>query len=233
MQDPNRHDHLRCAHLFGCPCYVLNPKLVEGHTILKWDPRSRQGKFVGYSKDHTTNAGLILNVTTGFMSPQYHVLYDDSFESVPGCDENQNHDLMNVDWHSLIERQGGSEIDYEIEDVDEVPNEIHDSWLTEREMREKHNRELLRNQGRNHGHINPNAPILRNDPRIIVVNPGQQAQPVNPLQVQLPVAENQQAAGNSQGQDNPPRVNIDQARQDAQGRFKLGDLEEIEVLTNP
>ena len=213
---PN-YDHLRRAHVFGCPCYVLNPKLVEGHKIPKWDPRSRQGKFVGYSKDHATNAGLILNVTTGFMSPQYHVLYDDSFESVPGCDENQNHDLMNVDWHSLIERQGGSEINYEIEDVDEVPNELHDSWLTEREIREKRNRELLRNQGRNHGQINPtNAPILRNDPRIIVVNPGQQAQPVNPLQVQLPAAENQQAAGNNQGQDNPPRVNIDQARQDAQ-----------------
>ena len=115
---------------------------------------------------------------------------------------------MNVDWHSLIKRQGGSEINYEIEDVDEVLNELHDSWLTEREIREKRNHELLRNQGRNHGHINTNsAPILRNDPRIIVVNPGQKAQPVNPLQVQL---------GYNQGQDNPPRVNIDQARQDAQ-----------------
>ena len=139
-----------------------------------------------------TNAGLILNVTSGFMSPQYHVLFYDSFESVPGCDENQNHDLMNVDWHSLIKRQGGSEINYEIENVDEVLNELHDSWLTEREIREKHNRKLLHNQGCNHGQINPNnAPILRNDPRIIVVNPGQQPQPVNPLQVQLSAARNQ------------------------------------------
>ena len=77
---------------------------------------------------------------------------------------------------------------------------------------------MLRNQqGNNHGQINPNnAPILRNDPRVIVVNPGQQAQPVNPLQVQLPVAGNQQEAGNNQGQNNHPRVNIDQACQDAQ-----------------
>ena len=48
---------------------------------------------------------------------------------------------MNVNWHSLlhslIERQGGSEINYEIEDVDEVPNKLHDNWLTEREIREK------------------------------------------------------------------------------------------------
>ena len=212
------YDHLRRAHVFGCPCYVLNPKLVEGQKIPKWDPRSRQGKFVGYSKEHASNAGLILNCTTGFMSPQYHVLYDDSFESVPGCDEDQNRNLMQVDWHSLIERQGGSEISYELGDIDEVPNELHDSWLTEREINEKRQRELLRNQGRNHGQVNPhNAPILRNDPNIIVVNPGPRAQPVNPPQVQNPGADNQAAAGNNQGQVNPlPRADIDQARQNAQ-----------------
>ena len=31
---PN-YDHLRRAHVFGCPCYVLNPKLVEGHANFK------------------------------------------------------------------------------------------------------------------------------------------------------------------------------------------------------
>ena len=214
---PN-YDHLRRAHVFGCPCYVLNPKLVEGQRIPKWDPRSRQGKFMGYSKEHATNAGLILNVSTGFMSPQYHVLYDDSFESVPGCDEQQNLDLLTVDWHSIIERQGGSEIEYEIEDIDEVPNELHDSWLTEREIREKRNRELLRNQGRNVGNIHPNnVPVLRNDPRIIVVNPGQQAQPANPPVVQPPVVQPPVAAGNNQAP-----ANIDQARQNAQVQVRRG-----------
>ena len=116
-------------------------------------------------------------------------------------------DLMNVNWHSsLLERQGGSEINYEIEDVDEVPNELHDSWLMEREIRENRQPEWLRNQGSNHSKINPNnATILRNDPsRIIVVNPGPRAQPINPPQVRQPAAGNQ------------PRVNIDQAHQDAQ-----------------
>ena len=36
---PN-YDHLGRAHVFGCPCYVLIPKLVEGHKIPKCDPRS-------------------------------------------------------------------------------------------------------------------------------------------------------------------------------------------------
>ena len=38
---PN-YDHLRRAHVFGCPCYVLNPKLVEGHKIPKWDNSSNK-----------------------------------------------------------------------------------------------------------------------------------------------------------------------------------------------
>ena len=95
------------------------------------------------------------------MSPQYHVLYNNLFESVPGCDKNQNLDLLNVDWPSIVERQGGSEINYDLEDVDKVPNELHNSWLTEQEIREKRNRELLRNQGCNVVAIPPqNAPIF-------------------------------------------------------------------------
>ena len=30
---PN-YDHLHCAHVFACTCYVLNPKLIEGHKHL-------------------------------------------------------------------------------------------------------------------------------------------------------------------------------------------------------
>lgn len=59
----------------------------------------------------------------------YHhniMCYDDSFKSVPSCDENQNHDLLQVDRHSLIEREGGPEIDYDVDDVDEVPDEFED-----------------------------------------------------------------------------------------------------------
>jgi hypothetical protein len=86
---PN-YDHLQRALVFGCPCYVLNPKLVAGQKIAKWDPRSHQGKFVGYSKQHSTTAGLILNPHTAYISTtQFHVLYDDSFFSVLGCNDAQ------------------------------------------------------------------------------------------------------------------------------------------------
>jgi hypothetical protein len=127
--------------------------LVEGSKISKWDPRSRQGKFVGYSKEHASNAGLILNPTTGFISPQYHVLYDDEFQTVPGCDENQHQNLLEADWAKVIERQGGGKINHRIEDQDMVPDELDDSWLTQAERIEKQahiaNRTGLRNQVHN------------------------------------------------------------------------------------
>jgi hypothetical protein len=55
---PN-YSHLRRLHVWGCPVYVLDPKLQDGHKIPKWSPRSRRGKFLGVSTSHSTTIGLI------------------------------------------------------------------------------------------------------------------------------------------------------------------------------
>jgi hypothetical protein len=34
-----RHDHLMDFHTFGCPVFVLDPTLQQGHKIPKWQPR--------------------------------------------------------------------------------------------------------------------------------------------------------------------------------------------------
>ena len=103
---------------------MLDPKVVDNHKVPKWEPRSRQGKFLGYSKEHASNAGLIPNPVTGYLSVQYHVLYDDEFMSVPGVDENQRTTLQQVDWDTLIPRQGRSEVHYDENDIDFVPNDL-------------------------------------------------------------------------------------------------------------
>ena len=41
------HTHLRRTHVWGCPAYVLDPKLQDGHKLPKWSPRSRRGQFLG------------------------------------------------------------------------------------------------------------------------------------------------------------------------------------------
>ena len=68
--------------MFGSPSYVLDPRLQDGKKIPKWEPRSRKGQFLGFSKEHASTVGLIQNIRTGFISPQYHVVFDEEFTTV-------------------------------------------------------------------------------------------------------------------------------------------------------
>ena len=55
-----------------------NPELK----IPKWDPRSRRGVNMGFSEIHSTQVGLVLNLLTVSISPQYHVVFDDMLSTV-------------------------------------------------------------------------------------------------------------------------------------------------------
>ena len=71
-------------HIWGCPVYILDEKLQSGSIgPPKWEPRSRLGIYVGHSPVHAGSVALVLNVTTGHISPQYHVALDDDFSTVP------------------------------------------------------------------------------------------------------------------------------------------------------
>ena len=78
--------HFHDMHVWGCPCYVLDPQLQRGHKLPKWKPRSRRGMFVGFSPRHSSLAPLVLNSRTGKISPQFHVILDDWFTSVLSVD---------------------------------------------------------------------------------------------------------------------------------------------------
>ena len=73
---------LRRARVFGCPTYVLDSRLQDGKKIPKWEPRARTGMFLGFSTEHSSMVGMILNIRTGYISPQFHVVYDERFETV-------------------------------------------------------------------------------------------------------------------------------------------------------
>ena len=54
------------CHVWGCPTYVLEPKLQNpGVKIPKWDPRSRRGVNMVFIKMYSTQVGLVLNLLTG------------------------------------------------------------------------------------------------------------------------------------------------------------------------
>ena len=43
----HNHYHLQCAHVFGCPVFVLDPRLQDSKKIPKWSMRSKQGIYLG------------------------------------------------------------------------------------------------------------------------------------------------------------------------------------------
>jgi hypothetical protein len=66
-------------HPFGCPIFVLDPTLQQGHKLPRWKPRSCVGMYLGHSPLHASSIPLVLSTTTGLVSPQFHVVYDDHF----------------------------------------------------------------------------------------------------------------------------------------------------------
>jgi hypothetical protein len=77
------------ARVWGCPMYVLDPKLQDGKKIPKWKARARRGMFLGMSTAHASTVGLIRNLVTQYVFPQTHEVYDELFQSIanPGTDD--------------------------------------------------------------------------------------------------------------------------------------------------
>ena len=97
-QTPNRKSHLSPLELFlgsklpnngldlsrvwGCPTYVLEAEIQNGMKKPRWKRRSKVGQFLGVSKHHAGTVALVRNLQTGYVSPQFHVVFDELFETV-------------------------------------------------------------------------------------------------------------------------------------------------------
>ena len=141
--------HLCRAHVWGCPVYVLDPKLQDGHKIPKWHPRSRRGQYLGVSPVHSSTIGRILNLRTGYVSPQYHVVYDDLFSTVPNAEAGGIFEVQSFDqatWARIL--QSGHERAFPVDrEHDEFGHllplpDLHADWLTpmEQQLRDRHRR---------------------------------------------------------------------------------------------
>ena len=69
-------------HHFGCPIYVLSSNLQQaGGMHNKWKERSKIGIYLGRSPQHARTVALVLDMETGFVSPQFHVKFDPTFQT--------------------------------------------------------------------------------------------------------------------------------------------------------
>ena len=82
----------RHFHPFACPVYVLNDCMQAGSKGPKWEERTRLGIYLGNSPVHTCLVALVLNTETGLVSLQFHVEFDDLFETV-------NKAQVKIHWH--------------------------------------------------------------------------------------------------------------------------------------
>jgi hypothetical protein len=50
--------------------------------IPRWEPRSRVAVYLGHSPHHAQSVALVLNLATGHVSPQFHMVFDDDFTTI-------------------------------------------------------------------------------------------------------------------------------------------------------
>ena len=126
------------------PQYICLPSLFTLTKYTEWKklpkriPCSRHGKYLVVSPYHSFTIGRILNLTTGFFIPQYHMVYDDQFTSVQnyasdGLFSNENFSASM--WEKLI--NSGLECHVNPEDFDPSDQhhgcsmpELNISWIT-------------------------------------------------------------------------------------------------------
>ena len=60
----------------------MDESLQQGSIFHKWKERARVGMYLGRSPSHAQNVSLVMNISNGLVSPQFHVQHDNRFESV-------------------------------------------------------------------------------------------------------------------------------------------------------
>jgi hypothetical protein len=73
--------NMKHVHTFGCPVFVLQNTLALGKSLPRWSPCARLGLNLELSPMHARNVYLVLNLTTGCVSPQFHCPFDNFFKT--------------------------------------------------------------------------------------------------------------------------------------------------------
>ena len=75
------HSDLRGSNVWGYPVFVLEAKLKNDQKLPKWNLRARKGQFLGFSDEHSTLVATVRNLKIGYISPQYHIVFDDLLDT--------------------------------------------------------------------------------------------------------------------------------------------------------
>ncbi len=117
------HRDILRTHVWGCPAIVLEPQLQNDKKL---------PKFLGYSDEHWSLVAYVRHLSTGYVSPQFHVVFDDLFETV--VHNGDNDAVINSICDGLFERNRELYVEDEF-DADGMlvykPPPLHKVWLDE------------------------------------------------------------------------------------------------------
>jgi hypothetical protein len=92
-------------HTWGCPVFILDAPNQSGSIgTKKWDPKAHTGIYLGHSPLHAGSVAMVLNLRTGLVSPQFHVVFDDDFLTIPYLSSNDPPPFWNDLLRSSTER---------------------------------------------------------------------------------------------------------------------------------
>ena len=96
-----RPTNLTKLHVWGAPAYVLDKAIADGKSLPRWRPRSGRFVHVGISPDHRGMIPLVMNLDTGKITPQFHVVLDDHFTTVAADHHSLTH-LQTDEWQATF-----------------------------------------------------------------------------------------------------------------------------------
>ena len=142
------HKELLRAKVWGCPVFVLQAKLQDGHKIPKFNRRARMGQFLGFSDEHSTLVAKVRHLSTNHVSPQFHVVFDELFTTIYNdikLTDPKIETIFNDLFHNCRENfeeditapEGASAADSVPEDPRDESPELGEEWLSEPELRDQ------------------------------------------------------------------------------------------------
>lgn len=86
-------------HTLGCPVFILEAANQSGRIRTpKWQPRPHTIIYLGHLPYHTGSVALLLNLSLGLVNLQYHVVFDDTFITVPYLQSSEEYPT----WQDLL-----------------------------------------------------------------------------------------------------------------------------------
>ena len=113
-------------HVWGCPVYVLDSTISSGNKIPRWQARSARSVYVGNSLKHGHAVPRVLSLDSGKITAQYHVVYDDEFQTVASTNSEQvnfDHD----DWYQTFGLTPAQYVNEDTSDIAVAPDHVIES----------------------------------------------------------------------------------------------------------